>query len=508
MDPASYKRGVYNLLKTDPTQQEFDDATASGLPLPTGILTQEVATEFVHLYLFLRNADKSIFDAILPTYGAGGIRSTLRPMSDTELSEFLDTLDQEINSKVSDPPEPMNDMVNGDLVNIFTKIYDAVDSSVTKANIKLLVNNSRKEIEDIINLAAPLVDESSLVSLVNQIRSETSKIIIPPVPESDVVEKKMYKFYAYEKDNSGIEILAEPTNEIEMNDVLTRRENDFITIANANPRIEAIAETLLHKETFLRQPIQFKIPDDIRLLTDKYVGTKDPVLGQGWSSFFRSPVFLADEMTSITAVAGSIKIPIYYYDRKPASIDSAKNVTLYQKANTNNGTAGSTTTISNTARLDTFIENINKIAKMELNDGDPIYLITVEQSPVLKSIMSAMVSSDQCQYLNITIEQSIYSSSNPQHKWGTSKTGCLSPLPSGPLYKPQFDILVTKFLVGPDTTSISVPPSSGLGPVIGGSMNKYTRKFMEPGMYHTRHRKRRISRANMKRKRYNKTRKG
>lgn len=496
MDLDTYTNNIFDLLKDSPSE-----TIAIG-----------TVNELVNLYLFVRNADQAVGGTIAPPVSdipKNALKTTLSSV-DNEIArqetDFAASIAAAAEAGAALPLfNPMPTLAVGELSLIFNKINNA-DINITKNNIKTLVNNGAVA-DPIIDASVTLTTEDELVALINRIRDAiVAGTMLPPPPGPAVVTSpvapKMYTFYAHENGRDGIDIFAENTDPTVMTNILATKGADFITIPSMNPRIEAIAETLLHKDTLLRQPIQFKTPDDIRLLTDSYIGTKDAVLGTGWSSFFRSPVFMKDVMTPVIGSAAPIKIPIYYYDRKPASIDSANNVTLYQKAHTTNSSPALSAPISNIARLDTFIENINKIAKMELKDGDPIYLINIEQSPFIKSATAAFASTDQCQYLSINIEPSTYSSNTP--KWGNAKTACTSPLPAGPLYKYQFDALVADFLVFPDPTT----SPGGSGSAVGGSMNKYTRKFMEPVMYHTRHRRRRVSRANMKRKRYNKTRKG
>lgn len=513
MDNIAYTNEVFEMLKDSPAET----------------VTPAIVNELVRLFLFIRNADTTIygnFTGPLTDIPKAALTMILNGVSGEDDASKAAAAAASISGATPLLPT-MTPLTLGDLSLIFGKIN--IDPLVIKDKIKILINNSVGD--PIIDGAASVADENELITLVNQIRDVIAAGLplppVPPLPPSPplpplppgpvtptpAAKQKMYTFYAYEKDKNGIQILAQDTDDALMNTILTSKMDEFITIPNTNPRIEAIAETLLGRENLLNQPINFKIPEDIKSLTDSYVGTKDKVLGQGWSVAFRSPVFLASDIMSATNGTGDTKFKIYYFDRK--TIPDSGDVGLFNRADVDifKTTPNKIVNVSDIARLDTFIENINKIAKIELKDGDDIYLFTIEQSPFLKSGMAALTP-DQCQYLSITITQAKFISASaaaastaagtpidPTPTWGNSKNGCMSALPSGPLYKPQFDILIGGFLS-------NRTPSGSSGPVVGGSKNKYTRKFMEPVMYHTRHRRHRITRANIKRKRYNKTRRG
>ena len=272
----------------------------------------------------------------------------------------------------------------------------------------------------------------------------------------------------------------------------------WITVTPGTEQANNLAKTLMVRQDQLGNNFtQFANRD---LFSYKLLGTaKDPILGTGWGPGFRSPIYDKTSLSTISAleVGANATIPIQYFSRDLKGGET--EVPAFTNANKMGGDASTPVSIENTRRLDDFELNVREIAKIQLKEGDPIYVLSYKQVPLLKT--SDILTANQCQYLSMKLTPATYDPANPTHAVNKSnaKNGCSSGLTVGALYKPVFDQMIA---------AISNPPTQGniAQAIFGGAARKSRRYRMIQNPFSlTKHNRRRFTKNNHKRKMYNRT---
>jgi hypothetical protein len=267
----------------------------------------------------------------------------------------------------------------------------------------------------------------------------------------------------------------------------------WITVTPGTEQANNLAKTLLVRQDQLGNNFtQFANRD---LFSYKLLGSaQDPVLGTGWGAGFRSPIYDKTSLATISAlvVGADATIPIQYFSRDLKGGET--EVPVFTKANKMVGDASVPVPIENARRLDDFEINVREIAKIQLKVGDPIYVLSYDQVPLLK------MSTNQCQYLSLKLTLADYDPANPDHAISRSNKNnrCSSGLTVGALYKPAFDQMIT---------IISNPPIQGniAQPIFGGARKSRRYRMIQNPFSLTKHNRRRFTKNNRRRKMYNRT---
>jgi hypothetical protein len=274
----------------------------------------------------------------------------------------------------------------------------------------------------------------------------------------------------------------------------------WVKVTPGTEQANNLAKTLLVRQDQLGSNFtQFANRD---LFSYKLLGTaKDPILGTGWGAGFRSPIYDKTVLASIPALAvgADTAIPIQYFSRDLKGGET--EVPAFTKANKMVGDASTQLSIDNARRLDDFEINVREITKIQLKAGDPVYVLSYDQVPLLKT--SGILTANQCQYLSMKLTPATYDPANPTHAVNKSnaKNGCSSGLTVGAVYKPVFDQMITV---------ISNPPIQGniAQPVFGGARKSRRYRMIQNPFSLTKHNRRRFTKNNHRRNRYNRTKRG
>jgi len=226
---------------------------------------------------------------------------------------------------------------------------------------------------------------------------------------------------------------------------------------------------------------------------------QDPVLGSGWGLGFRSPVY---DITGIVEAKNltegqSVDVPIKYFSRDLKG--GATEVQLFDKANQFPGDPSIQMDINNVRRLDDLVLNVAEIAKIQLKDGDDVYLLTYEQVPLLKT--KDVTTSNQCQYLKLKLTSAKYNSNEHSVSKSNVSNRCSSGLWTGPLYKNAVDEMLAIIRNPPANISVSQP-------IFGGACKSRRQRVVQNPFSLTKHNRHRYTKNNHRRKRYNVTKKG
>ena len=226
---------------------------------------------------------------------------------------------------------------------------------------------------------------------------------------------------------------------------------------------------------------------------------QDPVLGTGWGLGFRSPVY---DINGIVAAKNltkdhSVDVPIKYFSRDLKGGEG--QVQLFDKANKFKGDPSIQMDINNVRRLDDFVLNVAEIAKIQLKEGDDVYLLSYDQVPLIKT--TDIATSNQCQYLNLKLTSAKYNpEAHPVSKTNVSNR-CSYGLWTGPLYKKAVDEMLAIIKTTPANTSVSQP-------IFGGARKSRRHRVVQNPFSLTKHNRHRYTKNNHRRKRYNVTKKG
>lgn len=467
---------------------ELDNYTDTILPIlidpTTNEISSETLKEFFLVHMFLDNIDVSFYNNAKTNSNYPTIQDNHKEQLKTLFLDYSMTDKGQLMT-------PITEVGSADMTELFNKLNISGDPAILKENIKKVLN--LPDMNNIIDQKV-ITTVEDFSDLLFELREVTAK---KPPTSDEVAEEGMtdvFNFVAY-KSGDDIKILAE--NKPVTKEIIEELEKKSMVISNKNPDLDKIAQTLLRKQNFLNKEFSQFSNRSIESLTDKFVSPQDPVLGTGWTTAFRSPVFELSEFLLPDETSPSKEIPIKYYNRDFInSKDENGDIKLYSKANKFYNDLTEVVSLSKLRRLDDFIRNVQEIAKIDLQRGDPIYMIGYEQVPFIKT--NDIKTSNQCQYMKIKLTYKDFDPETDLISNTRTVSKCFSGLWTGPVYRPRFDEMI-KYMVEKPTLDSSQSPA-----IFGGANN--TRKYSGRSTYYTRHRKPRTTRANLKRKRYNKTR--